>query len=50
MVQRTLRMEKTETNYEKRDIKKIVSAFEKFENIEKYCHVADLAELEENEF
>ena len=32
------------------DIKKIVSAFEKFENIEKYCHVADLAELEENEF
>ena len=32
------------------DIKKIVSAFEKFEDVEKYCHVADLEELEENEF
>ena len=32
------------------DIKRIVSAFEKFENIDKYCHVADIGELEENEF
>ena len=32
------------------DIKKIVSAFEKYEDVEKYCHVADLSELEENEF
>ena len=32
------------------DIKKIVSAFDKFEDVEKYCHVADLEELEENEF
>ena len=32
------------------DIKKIVSAFEKYQDVDKYCHVADLAELEENEF
>ena len=32
------------------DIKKIVSAFDKFEDIDKYCHVADITELEENEF
>jgi type I restriction enzyme M protein len=32
------------------DIKKISSAFEKFKDIDKYCHVADIAELEENEF
>jgi type I restriction enzyme M protein len=32
------------------DIKKMVSAFEKFEDVDKYCHVADIAELEENEF
>ena len=32
------------------DISKIVSAFEKFEDVDRYCHVADLAELEENEF
>jgi len=32
------------------DIKKIVSAFDKFEDIDKYCHVADRNELEENEF
>ena len=32
------------------DIKKIVSAFDKFEDIDKYCHVADVTELEENEF
>jgi len=32
------------------DIKKMVSAFDKFEDIDKYCHVADITELEENEF
>ena len=32
------------------DIKKIVSAFDKFEDVDKYCHVADLEELDENEF
>ena len=32
------------------DIEKIVLAFDKFENIDKYCHVADVTELEENEF
>ena len=32
------------------DIKKIVSAFEKFEDIDKYCHVANITELKENEF
>jgi type I restriction enzyme M protein len=32
------------------DIKKIVSAFDKFEDIDKYCHIADLGELEENEY
>ena len=32
------------------DIKKIVSAFEKYQDVDKYCHVADLSELEENEF
>jgi len=32
------------------DIKKIVSAFDKFEDVDKYCHVADMTELEENEF
>lgn len=32
------------------DIKKIVSAFENFKDIDKYCHVADKEELEENEF
>jgi len=34
----------------KEDITKIVSAFDKFEDIDKYCHVADLEELEENDF
>jgi type I restriction enzyme M protein len=32
------------------DIKKIDSAFTKYENIEGYCHVADFDELKENEF
>lgn len=32
------------------DITKIVKAFDKFEDIDKYCHVADLDEIKENEF
>ena len=28
----------------------MVSAFDKFEDVDKYCHVADVTELEENEF
>jgi type I restriction enzyme M protein len=32
------------------DIEKIVSAFEKFEDIDRYCHIAERGELEENEF
>ena len=32
------------------DLRKMVSAFEKFEDIDTYCHVADIPELQENEF
>jgi len=32
------------------DIEKIVSAFDKFEDMDRYCHVADHEELQENEF
>jgi len=32
------------------DIKKIVSSLDKFEDVDKYCHIANLEELEENEF
>ena len=32
------------------DIEKIVSSFKKYKNINKYCHIADLEEIEENEF
>ena len=32
------------------DIKKIVSAFKKYEDIDGYCHIADFEELKENEF
>jgi len=41
---------KNRNKLRKEDITKIVSAFDKFEDIGKYCHVADIAELEENEF
>jgi len=33
-----------------KDIEKIKSSVKSYKNIEKYCHVADIAELEENEF
>ena len=32
------------------DLIKITTAFEKFKDVDKYCHIADLNELEENEF
>ena len=32
------------------DIKKIVSAFKKYEDIDGYCHISDFEELKENEF
>ncbi|MCV0392107.1 MAG: type I restriction-modification system subunit M [Nitrosopumilus sp.] len=32
------------------DIKKIVKAFDDFKDIDRYCHVADLEELKENEY
>lgn len=32
------------------DIKKIVSAFKKYDDIERYCHRAEIDELKENEF
>ena len=32
------------------DIKKIITAFKKFEDIDGYCHVADHEELQENDF
>lgn len=32
------------------DIEKIVSAFDEYKDIDRYCHVADLEELQENEF
>ena len=41
---------KNRNKLRKEDITKIVSAFDKFEDIDKYCHIADIAELEENEF
>lgn len=46
-------------NYEKnpkrnllrdKDIKKIVDAFDKYTDEDRYCHVADLEELKENEY
>jgi type I restriction enzyme M protein len=32
------------------DIKKIASAFKKNEDVDKYCHIAEIDELKENEF
>jgi type I restriction enzyme M protein len=33
-----------------KDIQKIESTVKSYKNIDKYCHIADIAELEENEF
>ncbi len=32
------------------DIKKIINAFKEYKDIDKYCHIADLEEIKENEF
>ena len=32
------------------DLEKIVSAFRKYEDLDRYCHIADFEELKENEF
>ncbi len=32
------------------DIKKIVSAFRKYDDIDRYCHIAEIDELTENEY
>jgi len=41
---------KNRNKLQEEDIKKIVSAFDKFEDVDKYCHIADKEELEDNEF
>ena len=41
---------KNRNKLREKDIEKMISTFDKFEDIDKYCHVADIAELEENEF
>ncbi len=41
---------KNQNRLRKKDIEKMVSAFEGYQNIEKYARVVDLKELEENEF
>lgn len=32
------------------DLQKIVSAFKNYKDIDRYCHIADFEELQENEF
>lgn len=41
---------KNQNRLRKKDIEKIVSAFESYKDIEKYARVVDIKELEENEF
>jgi len=41
---------KNRNKLEDKNINKIVGAFDKFEDDEKYCHVADIDEIKENEF
>ncbi len=41
---------KVRNNLREEDIKKISSAFKKYEEVEGYCHIADFDELKENEF
>jgi type I restriction enzyme M protein len=33
-----------------KDVKKIIDAYNKYEEIEKYCHIADIVELKENDY
>jgi type I restriction enzyme M protein len=32
------------------DLENIVSAFKRYEDVDRYCHIADIEELKENEF
>ena len=41
---------KTRNKLRDSDIKKIISTVNAYKDVDKYCHVADLAEIEENEF
>jgi type I restriction enzyme M protein len=41
---------KNQNRLRKKDIEKIVSAFEGYRDVEKYARVVDIKELEENEF
>ena len=41
---------KTRDKLREEDIKKIKSGISSYKNIDKYCYIADIAELEENEF
>ena len=49
MLQEIMKKEKLEI-IKRTDIKKIDSAFTKYEDIDGYCHIADFEELKENEF
>jgi type I restriction enzyme M protein len=42
--------EKVRNKLRESDIQKIVSAFKDYKNIDRYCHVAELDEIRENEF
>jgi type I restriction enzyme M protein len=41
---------KNRNKLREQDIEKIVSAFKNYKDIDRYCHIADLEELEENEY
>lgn len=41
---------KNRDNLRDSDIKKIITAFKEYKDIDKYCHIADLEEIKENEF
>ena len=50
MQQKTYEEGKVRNLLREEDIKKIDSAFTKYEDINGYCHIADFEELKENEF
>ena len=41
---------KVRNNLRDSDVQKIVSAFKDYKDIDRYCHIADIEELKENEF
>ena len=41
---------KNQNYFRQEDIEKTAKAFEKFETVERYCTVADLGEIKENDF